>query len=450
MGICDEICRNGFTFWFWYSIINQMKRRLTRILVKNTKSIKIFVPNDVRLSFYIVPLGDVSTKTTFTKQNLDSIALLEAQDFVNTTLFSQSDFIEAGNIYALLDEKVLKGTKTGADLGIYNYSPISNEEKLNDKNTNVKNKTISYDDYGFRYCVLAEENPLGGNETQVVLTFRGYLEVTSGEFSFIRNCDCSKKQFSIVYMPKYYVDKYHLRHGDEIVCTCKEDNGKMIISSLFTINQISRYQWDVNRPWFNELKNGKPKALKGKGEYTQTIINKFGLFKSDNVFMYLTKTTQKQQTLSQLINELGQMFDKLIYINPNYNHINTVDEQYDIAKFCTKLNDCKNKKVTTILLGAQYAKRLIEMNESVAIIIDDIEAIVSLDSDNADEMPICTTLLSTAIASTPKGSGTCFSIVSLRTREIKSVILPNVCKSAETLGVVIDNNEIDLFNSYRV
>ncbi|MBO5910559.1 MAG: hypothetical protein J6Q15_03525, partial [Clostridia bacterium] len=85
-----------------------MRRRLIKILLKTSKRIKIFVPSNVRLSFYITPLGDVSSKVSFTKQDLDNIALLTEQDFVNPELFDQPTITEEGNIYALLDEGVLK------------------------------------------------------------------------------------------------------------------------------------------------------------------------------------------------------------------------------------------------------------------------------------------------------------------------------------------------------
>ena len=233
------------------------------------------------------------------------------------------------------------------------------------------------------------------------------------------------------------------------MCTCKEDNGKMLIDSLFMINQIPRVRWSLNRPWFNELNISKYQPINDGGEYTKAIINKFGLFSGDNVFMYLTKTTQKNQVLTKFIQELNAMFDKIVYINSSYKFSSLDVEGCNIAKFTTLFTDSINNRITTILLASQYAKRLIEMGKKVAILIDDIEAINELDKKYDNEFPIIKSIFS-AIKVSQVGEGTSFSFVSLRASSINNLDVSMICKNIETLGIVFDNNEIDLFNSYRI
>jgi len=89
------------------------------------------------------------------------------------------------------------------------------------------------------------------------------------------------------------------------------------------------------------------------------------------------------------------------------------------------------------------------MGKNIAVIIDDIDTIASLDKDNIDEMPVCKTVLTCTKASN-EGDGTSFTLIQLRTEIVNTFKVHNIFKSIETLGIVIDDNEIDLYNSYRV
>lgn len=464
-----EICRKWFTFLSNCCIIKQMRKKIDIVILKSKNRIsKIFIPNNIRLSFYISPLGDISNKIEFTIQDLNSIKLLDENDNINLELFDKPIVTEEGNIYALLEEGVLSNHKTGADLGIYDYG-VGEEQKQSkifdyskyingDFSQSIDDieelNKVSFiedeDDYDFRHCILAQEGPLNSKSTKVVITFKGYLEVTKGEFSILRKCnDVEDNNFSVVYVPQEYVNKYHLRNGDEIICTCKESCGKMLLNSLFTINQISRYDWNNERPWFKDIKHIKSKYLDSNGEYAKTIINKFNLMEGDNVFMYISKTSSKNQVLSKLMQELSDMFDKVIYLNSQYNVSNLDIDNYNIVKFCTKFNNSINAQATVALLGINYAKRLMEIGNKVAIVVDDMESIIDIDKKLNMEMALSKTLLNT-IKVCDNGSVTEFVVVSLRANNISSYSINTLFKSAETIGLVFENNEIDLFNSYRI
>ena len=143
------------------------------------------------------------------------------------------------------------------------------------------------------------------------------------------------------------------------------------------------------------------------------------------------------------------MFDKVVYINLNYNEFIDFNGNYNVAKFCADVNDKPNKKGAIALLGINYAKRLIELGKNVAIIVDDIDSIQVVENDLKNEVPILKNLLNCSKVS-KNGSATDFTVVPLRFSTLRSVKLPEICKANETLGIVVDNNEIDLFHSYRI
>ncbi|MFQ6723832.1 MAG: hypothetical protein ACLRFE_00675 [Clostridia bacterium] len=415
----------------------------------------MFKPNKRRLSFYITPLAMVNVKcNTYEINNISSLTNI---DIVNNNLFDLDDNEVVGDILSLFDEGVIDGVKTGVDLSIYNIYTT----KLADKNNYSKYfdkgfiKTLDYADNSSKYyddindfsdCLLAEADPLN-SVTKIVTTFRGYLSITNDEFSIIKKCDCDSG-IDVVYIPQYYIQKYMLRQGDELVCTCNESNGKMIINMLLTINKISCSKWNIDRPWFNNQPlSNKSNYFKPAGIYTKQIDTKFKLIEADEAFIYLNNTN-KPKMLNDLVQEFNQMFDNVIYINPNYKHANAF-YNVNVIKFCALFNKSLEAKITITMLGIQHARRLMELGKKVAIIIDDIQSVIALDNEYSTELPMCKTLFNTNWVS--NGSSiTGFIIVPENSRHFNINDLPGIVKNAESLGIVVDNNEIDLFNSYRV
>lgn len=441
-----------------------------RRILKSNRNIKLLA-KDIKINLRMIMAGDFSIVKNLSDRDLEDINSLASQStLINSTLSQSKDF-EKGNIYFLMDEGVLEGRPTGADLGIYNYEPIKDEKVIVRKTydyskfiNDYKPEAIVYnqeddeedlyktqeEDFKFRYCVLAEGNSMGGEDTDIIITFKGYLEVTASAFSIIRRCDGERARFSVVYMPEYYVRKYRLRNGDEIVCTCKESNGKMLMTSLMTINEIPHYRWECQRPWFRELSiYNRARKVKVSGEFTDIIDKKLRLLKGDNVFVYINKNSQKANTLNTMIEEFSKSFDKIIYINPQCKDLLAIPDKNNIVKFCTRFEDSVRAKTIVALLGANYAKRLVEINYNIAIIIDDIDAIATLDMEYLNETPISKTILNSAKA-TKDGSATSFTMVSLKLNTLKSFSKNNIFRSVETLGIVIDKNQVDLYHSYRV
>lgn len=457
-------------YFFGGVVYNKLMKKMRRRILKNNRNIKLLA-KDVKMDLRMIMAGDFSVVQNLSDEDLNILDSLESQSTLFDFTLSKSKDFENVNIYALMDEGVLKAQPTGADLGIYDYEPIENE-KVAVRKTYDYSKTVNgykpetivcnsddseedvyetnKDDLQFRYCVLAEGNSMGGEDTDIIITFKGYLEVTTAKFSFIRRCDGESAKFSLVYMPEYYIRKYQLRNGDEIVCTCKESNGKMLMTSLMTINGVPYYRWECERPWFKNLAiYNRPRKVKVSGEFTEVIDKKLKLLKGDNVFIYINKNSQKATTLNVMMTEFCQSFDKVVYINPHCKDFAEILDEHNIVKFCAGLEDDLKVKKAVTLMGSNYAKRLVELNCNIAIIIDDVEAIAVLDADNEIERPVATTVLNSAKA-TKDGASTSFTIISLKLNTLKSFSKNNIFRSVETLGIVIDKNQVDLYHSYRV
>ena len=80
------------------------------------------------------------------------------------------------------------------------------------------------------------------------------------------------------------------------------------------------------------------------GDYSEAIITKFGLFKGDNIFLYINKNSQKSQVVGKFVDELSEMFDKVIYINPQVRANLTIGNVNNVIKFCTSFTELINNK----------------------------------------------------------------------------------------------------------
>ena len=119
---------------------------------------------------------------------------------------------------------------------------------------------------------------------------------------------------------------------------------------------------------------------------------------------------------------------------------------YKIIKFCTPINTKTKHKQNIILLGANFAKRLVELGNKVAVIVDDAAMLMEIETEI--ELPISKTVYSCSINS-QYGYANSFTVISLKNKTANDINLNSVLKNAETIGVVFDCNEIDTFNSYR-
>lgn len=442
---------------------NKGMRKIKNGIIKRLRKTKNIKPKSLGLDLHTEPKGDISENRCFTEQDLKSIELLGDRDIINSSLLEYDLDEYEGNIYALMEEGALSNIHTGAELGIYNYQELQDDlstysdfavldnYKSNKSDTFFDSDDIDQD-YAFSHCILAEDNLAKSNQTELIYTFRGYLEVATSDklYSIIRASEFDKSKISKVYIPQYFIKNYKLRNGDEIVCSCFKSQGKLMIDALFTINDIYYKDWNCERKWINNLKavDFKDEIVSEHG-YTDVIAKKFKLYKGDNIYVYINKNTQKAQVTNPLINNLSNLFDKVIYISPQYREANKIDSGYNIVKFCCGAGEKLEIQQSTALLAANYAKRLLELGQSVAMVIDDLDALMALDSCFGNETPICKTVLSAA-KSTEQGAITSFTLMSMRSDVVNSIHSYNIFRSFETLGIVIDNGEIDLYNSYRI
>lgn len=429
--------------------------------------------------------GDSSYKGGFTSSDLEKICLLESDNELNYNLCvtSGKPKEDKASIFKLLNEGALNGVLTGGDTGIYKYKEIK-EDSIQENEPNQEDDFASYEellknpiiskitgdkstylgtntlttsiiadgfsqeyDQSFAECMLAQFDPLGGPKTQIVRTFKGYLEVAR-PWGILHRSNCHSKNVERVYIADYYIDKYLLRNGDEISCMYVEKQGKYIVESLLTINDECYCNWDKNRVWFNDIKSvSKPIVLKADKDNACTkVVNGLEMCRGDFVSVYLKDASRGGGWIEKFIAGANSTFDKVVVINPKVKSNYQLVEGLNIVNFCAEFTDSRYKQTLTCLLGANYVKRLVELGKNVLVVVDDVNSVYALDECYNGEKPITKTLLS-CVKSYKKGGSIMFGIVPFSKEEGDREY--SLFKSLETVGLVIDKAEADIYSSYR-
>lgn len=426
--------------------------------------------------------GDSSYQCELTQADLDNISMIESRDTVNSDLFVVDIDAEtdASGLYSLFTEGALSGEKTGKDTGIYAYKPVveepvkekpaartffSYEDILNDPIIEATSDIVygeiddssttesiiapgfsSGTEPAFMECMLAQYDPLGGPQTQVVRTFRGYLEVLR-PMGILRANNCFEPDVGKVYVPEFYIDKYKLRNGDEIACVYTEQCGKFVLQSLLTINGVTYSNWDPERAWFDEI-SCEPKPISVKGSDTNkciAIIRKLQLCRGDNVFVHFRDYARELKWTQEFIKLASELFDRVVVINPKVINDFELVNADNVVNFSAEVSDPTHNQIMACVMGANYVKRLVEMGKSVAVFVDHLHYLSSLDSGFNGENPVTKTVFS-CIKANRKGGSIMFAMFPFS--NVQKTY--NFFNSFETVSLMVDKGEADLFSSKRL
>lgn len=422
--------------------------------------------------------GDSSYKCNLTDGDLSKITLLEGENMVNRDLFVVSGEPEMDNsIFNLFSEGTISGVATGRETGIYKYKPIRGVQprdefaeyedllktpiisqitgdtgtflEVDTPLTSVIAEGLSQEEYdtSFTQCMLAQYDPFGGPQTQVVRTFRGYLEIAR-PFGVLRSCNYCTQDIDKVYIPEYYIDKYLLRNGDEVACVYTENRGKFVVESLLSINGEVYSNWNVKREWFNDIVS-TPKKIGVKSKNANIcvdMINTLELRRGDNVFAYLNDGSREAGWVASFVHNLNAVFDRVVVINPKVRSLAEIVEADNVVNFCAGFADALKNQIMVCVMGANYVKRLVELGKTVAFVVDDLNFVASLDNSFNGETPVTKTVFS-CIKANKKGGAIMFGVVPFENPNSAKFV---PFKSFESVALIVDKGELDLFASYRL
>ena len=357
------------------------------------------------------------------------------------------DGVDYSNIKA---ESLINSQLDDDNTNIETFEDIIKRAKISKiSNNNLCDNFEDYcaDDYSGT-LLLAQSSSLDSYENNLIITTKGYLEVHS-PYGVIRKSQYdSNDSLSLVLIPEKDIYQYQLKNGDQISCTCtKIDGNKYMAHKILAINGKKFDKWECFRPVFNAMPS---KELKGKVDLDGNLkdaIKRFGLFRGDNVFMYMGAKSNKSQVVNEAIYNLAMVFDKIVYIKPNCKEFEYIND--DIVRFSTKFEESAVNQIHTALLGINYAKRLVEQGLNVAVVVDDLNALAVLDSYVKNDMIISKTILSSN-KDTSNGSLTLFNVMPYIQENSTVGNMHELFKSVQTLALVFDNEYVNLYDSKRI
>ena len=314
---------------------------------------------------------------------------------------------------------------------------------------NLKTKEESIFDRNDENSLNLFQNPNEPSDFDEIIVFNGFLELMENGSALI------KKKFerienieNIVYVPETIVNELGLRSGDEILCKAyiTTPGRPMYVGQIMSINDQelnsfnkSRINIDECKSDFNNIFNYSIK--KGNKE----IKLKWG----DFCFCYSENSIDFKYFISKFMVDAKENYDKIIYLCPNIK-----ESEFQILQglpaemHCIKFDENYSVQKRNAFLALNRTKRLAELGQNVCFIIDDITAIMAFDAYANGELPITKYILSQS-KKMEQGSITIIcNMPKIPQINIRNILFATF-NSIETVGLVLNDRDIDLDKSYR-
>ncbi|MBR6778953.1 MAG: hypothetical protein IKM43_02240 [Clostridia bacterium] len=257
----------------------------------------------------------------------------------------------------------------GYSFDILNTTPtFDNTMSLN------QNKTFSYDD---------------------VKTGAGFVEKLNQNTSYIW---CIKECTTCYYTPTILLNNYNIKSGDYVTFEFNNVNNQLVVKDIFNINGCPIKKFNKERTNYYAIKPVAP----NKKINIDNLDIKFG----ENAYFYGTNNNENTQNIINILNKCNAT--KKIYINVTIAEKNKLflDDLQDAEKFVANITDTPDTARRIVNIATEYAKRLMENGEHVAIAVDDAISVASVD----DEILTNTKNLISVAKASSNGSITLFAI----------------------------------------
>lgn len=280
------------------------------------------------------------------------------------------------------------------------------------------------------------------------IVFHGYLEILSDGNGLLRQrISLNETHKERCFIRLTDVNKFQLKHGDEIVCNAYKvsDERPWVCETIISINSIALENLSdrVNYLTENNL------CKKEKIDTQDSELNNLGLYYGDTIFVYNNSITNFINFAVKFAKDNKNNFDKYVYLSPT-----SLQEEYGLVGrfpdelYLSSFNESFSCQQRTTFMAHNRAMRLAELGQNVCLIVQDILGLVSMDSSNSGELAISKSILSSA-KTLNKGSLT----IICGYNDIKFPYLKNKINSVfpilESCGLFLENYGINYKDSYR-
>ena len=217
----------------------------------------------------------------------------------------------------------------------------------------------------------AEGFEVGGIKTVV-----GYVEIFANNSALLNVLE--HNEFVSYFVSPSIVENFGLRFGDKICAEIELKDGQVVIKSILNINDCPISRSGKTRKNFEKLTHEIPTE---NVKFENKSFEKFEIKKGESVYFYGNNNNENTISLIKLLN--AAKFDRKIYLNISVADKNRIflNELKNSEQFAVNLTADVDVAKKAIMLSVERAKRAMENGEDVAILIDDLLSVKSVDND---------------------------------------------------------------------
>lgn len=202
----------------------------------------------------------------------------------------------------------------------------------------------------------------------------GYVEIANtSAYLWVENQLSFDKYFIL---PDLLLNQ-ELRPGDKIIAEVGSSENDMIVKNILNINNrpISKEQ----RANYFDIEHQIPNK---QITFAKPEHNNLKICYGENVFLYGNNNNNNTIASIDLLN--GSNVNHKIYINTSIAEKNKIylKSLQDAEIFVSKITDSQEIAMKIVAMAIERAKRLFEIGESVAIVVDDMLSLTSVDTQD--------------------------------------------------------------------
>lgn len=301
-----------------------------------------------------------------TIEELDQLNIFALRDLarrtgVNSPTSKKKDVLISEIIEIVSGKKTPQAIKSkqGRPPKVFGYgfaNVFSNENFVVDLSKQTLNQNVEIDD---------------GSD---VVTIAGWLEMVNNNSALL----WVEKNFrnENYFVPSEVLANLNTKMGDRVVAEISTDVNSKVVKKIFSVNDYPVSSMQAKR---NAYENIEHIMLNEILDFENEEYKNLNISKGENVYVYGTNNNENTKKIIDMLNSCK--IENKIYINVSVVEKNKIflKKLNYTENFVSNITDTSDVSKRVVMLAIERAKRVLEFDENVLIVVDDISSVMGVD-----------------------------------------------------------------------